>query len=281
MSEQLSSAALAGGSALEPQSLFARSRKRTVAGELVCDRVFRPLAHLLVLALLPLRISPIAVLLAGTVTGLASALLIASDHLVLAAVALQVKTLLDNADGQLARASGRVSVLGRYLDSESDLLVNGALFAALGYATGRYVLALVAFLVLTLVLSVDFNLALLARRARGDDVHAAPPAEGIARVFARIYGVVYAPHDRLIGRFVESRIARLEAARGGRLAYHDRATLAVLANFGLSTQLAALGLCLALGRPEAYFWLVLACGAMLVPLAVRRERVARTATSSS
>jgi phosphatidylglycerophosphate synthase len=281
VSEPASSAALAGGSTFEPQSLFARSRKRTVAGELVCDHVFRPLAHLVVLALLPLRVSPVAVLLAGTATGLGAALLIASDHLVLAALALQLKTVLDNADGQLARASGRVSVLGRYLDSESDLLVNAVLFAALGYATGRFALALVAFLALTLVLSVDFNLALLARRERGENVCAAPPAEGIARIFARIYGVVYAPQDRLIERFVESRLARLRVNRAERLAYHDRATLAVLANFGLSTQLAALGLCLVVGQPEAYLWLVLACGVTLVPLAIWRERLARAVHTSS
>ena len=56
---------------------------------------------------------------------------------VAAALLLQLKTVLDNADGQLARAAGKESVLGRYLDSESDLLVNAALFAALGHVTGR------------------------------------------------------------------------------------------------------------------------------------------------
>ena len=84
-----------------------------------------------------------------------------------AAVLLQVKTLLDGADGQLARASGRVTVLGRYLDSESDLLVDAFLFAALGHVTGRWWLAVVAFVVLALVLSFDFELELaLAARAR-------------------------------------------------------------------------------------------------------------------
>ena len=52
-------------------------------------------------------------------------------------VLLQLKTVLDNADGQLARASGRVTLTGRYLDTEADLVVNAALFAALGYVTGQ------------------------------------------------------------------------------------------------------------------------------------------------
>jgi archaetidylinositol phosphate synthase len=258
------------------ETVFARSRKRTVAPELLCERVYRPVAHLLVLALLPLRVAPPAVLLAATATGLAAAYAIAGGHLVVAAMVLQLKTVLDNADGQLARASNRVTVLGRYLDSESDLLVNAALFAALGYRTGQHVLAALSFVAVTLVLSANFNLALLARRERGEDVVAMPAAEGLARVFAGIYRVVYAPHDRLLSRLVERRLERLEADARGRRVYHDRATLVVLANFGLTTQLAALGVLLAVGRPTAYLWLVLASAAVLVLLLLRREQLVRT-----
>src|SRR5712691_4516183 len=102
-----------------------------------------------------------------------------------------------------------------------------------------------------------------------------PPASGLAGLLGRVYGIVYAPHDRVIEGLVEARLRRLSADTDARLAYHDRATLAILANFGLSTQLAALGACLVLGRPGAYFWLVLGCGAALIPLAVRRERLVR------
>ena len=41
--------------------------------ELLCERVFRPLAHLVVLVLLPLRVPPPAVVLASAATGLAAA----------------------------------------------------------------------------------------------------------------------------------------------------------------------------------------------------------------
>lgn len=266
--------ARAGRREVQP-SLFARSRKDTPAREYVCDYVFRPIAHLLVLVLLPLRVPPLLVLLAGTATGLAAVGAVGGRHLLLAALLVQAKTVLDNADGQLARASGRVSVLGRYLDSESDLLVNAALCGAIGYVTGHLLLALVAFLVLTLVLSVDFNLELLYRRERGETVQPMPPARGFERLFAWLYRVLYAPHDRLLERFVEWRLERLQADELARLAYHDRWTLAAVAQLGLSTQLAALGLCLALGTPAAYLWLVLACGLALVPLAARRERLAR------
>jgi archaetidylinositol phosphate synthase len=273
VTEPSSTAAIAATTA--EQTLFARSRKRLPAPEYVCDAVFRPLAHLVVRALLPLRVPPIAVLLAGTATGLVAAFAIGGSHLVLAAVLLQMKTVLDNADGQLARASGRVSVLGRYLDSESDLLVNAALFGALGYLTGRYALAATAFVLLTLVLSVDFNLSILYRREHGEELDPLPPARGVAAFFERVYGVVYAPHDRLIEGFVERRLERLDADGETRAAYHDRATISVLANFGLSTQLAMLGVCLVLGAPAAYLWLVVACGAALIPLVIRRELLVR------
>ena len=91
--------------------------------EFLCERVFRPLAHVVVLALLPLRVPPPAVVAASGAAGLAAAVELARGHLVVAALLLQLKTVLDNADGQLARLTGRVTVFGRYLDSELDLLV--------------------------------------------------------------------------------------------------------------------------------------------------------------
>jgi phosphatidylglycerophosphate synthase len=233
--------------------------------------VFRPLAHLVVLALAPLRVPPPAVVLAATATGLAAAVGLARGHLVLAAVLLQLKTVLDNADGQLARLTGRITVLGRYLDSESDLVVDAAVLAGLAIATREHGLAAVCFVVLTLVLSANFNVEMLYRRERGETVDPMPPATGLAGVLERIYGIFYAPTDRLFERFFEWRLARADASAERRLAYHDRFTVGVMANFGLSTQLAALGLCLALGRPTAYLWVVVACGLAVVALAVRRE----------
>ena len=252
-------------------ALFRRSRKTRPITELVCEWIFRPIAHLVVLALLPLRVPPPAVVLGATAVGTAAAFSVYRGNLVLAAVLLQLKTVLDNADGQLARASGRISVLGRYLDSESDLLVNALLFAALGDVTGRPVLAGIAFGALTLVLGVDFNLERLYRRERGDERDPMPHAPGRTAILERIYGLVYAPQDRIVERFTEWRLRRIGADPETRLAYHDRATVAVVANFGLTTQLAAIGLALGLGSPDAAFWPAIGCAAALVPLAIRRN----------
>ena len=50
-----------------------RSRKRRQGTELLCEWVFRPLAHLVVLVLASLRVPPPAVVLAATATGLLAA----------------------------------------------------------------------------------------------------------------------------------------------------------------------------------------------------------------
>jgi phosphatidylglycerophosphate synthase len=226
-----------------------------------------------VLVLAPLRVPPPAVVLAAGATGLVAAYLIGSGALLAAAVLLQLKTVLDNADGQLARATGRVTALGRYLDSESDLLVDAAIFAGIGWATGRWALAAAGFACLTLVLGVNYNVERLYRREHGEPAEAMPAATGLAGLLARVYNLVYAPQDRLVERFAEWRLRGRGPAT--RLAYHDRGTVAVLANFGLSTQLAVLGVCLAAGVPAAYAWVAIGCALALAPLAIRRELLLR------
>jgi phosphatidylglycerophosphate synthase len=261
-----------------------RSKSRP-ARELVISWLFGPLADRLALALVPLRVPPPALVLANAVAGLAAAAAIGWGAGVAAAVLLQLKTLLDNADGRLARASGRVTLLGRYLDTEADLAVNVGLFAALGAATGEPWLAIAAFAAVTLVLSVGFNLAHLYRAAHGQSTVSPRSSDGSAEhALEGVYRVVFGPQDRLLRALAETRLARIvdgeedpRRLRAATLAYHDRGTMAVLANLGLSTQLAVLGACLVLGVPVLYLWLA-ACSAALLPLLqLRRERLARRA----
>jgi len=235
-----------------------------------------------------MRVAPTIVVLLNGVAGVSAAVAIGADEPVLGALVLQLKTLLDNTDGQLARATGRVTLVGRYLDTVSDLCVNVAVFLALAYLTGRPLLAAAALLALAVVLAVDFNVTELARKVYG--LAAQPPrASGgrVERLLGAVYTAVFAPQDRIIRAISEH---RFEAAVGANLApdltsearraYFDPFTLAFLANLGLTTQLAVLGVCLVLGAPGLYLWLVIASFLVLVPLQVRRERHARLATLS-
>ena len=135
----------------------ASADSRRAGRELVLDLVFRPLSNALVPVLARIGVAPPVVVLANAAVGLVAAVAIARGQLVAGAVLLQLKSLLDNSDGQLARVQGRVTLTGRYLDTEADLVVNAAVFAALAYVTGEAALAVVAFVALTVVLAVDFN----------------------------------------------------------------------------------------------------------------------------
>jgi len=229
----------------------------------VCEKVFRPLAHPLVLLLARLRVPPPLVVVAAGAAGIAGAAELARGSFLAAALLVQLKTLLDNADGQLARLTGRTSAFGRYLDSEVDLLVNAALYAALGWNTGQPAVAVLGFLALTSVLSLNFNAERLSREAGAE-----PGAEdrGTAAL-RRIYGLVYAPQDRL----AEALVARRPALAGS-------VAVSLLANLGMSTQLAAFGLLMALGHPIAFAWLAVAEVAVialaLLPRRVPQEEVA-------
>jgi CDP-alcohol phosphatidyltransferase-like enzyme len=214
---------------------LARSRKARLRQEWVCEAVFRPLAHLVVVPLARLRVPPPAVVLAATACGLAGALELARGHLIAAALLVQAKTVLDNADGQLARLTERVTAFGRYLDSECDLLVNAALFAGAGWLTARPVLAASGFVALTAVLSLNFNVERIARGA---------PSSWDDSVLGRVYGLLYGWQDRLIERLLSAR--------------PSLATVRVFAQFGMSSQLAAFGICMAAGRPLLYAWILLA-----------------------
>jgi archaetidylinositol phosphate synthase len=241
-------------------SALARSRKARLGTEWLCEYAFRPAAHAVVLLLAPLRVPPAAVVLTATASGVAAAVQLGRGHLVFAALLVQLKTVLDNADGQLARLTGRVTVFGRYLDSECDLLVNAALFGALGLSTGRPLLATDGFAALTAVLSVNFNLERLARGI---------PASPDSSALGRVYSVVYGWQDALVERFVERRLRFADEA--SRRAYHDAATIRILANMGMSTQLALFGVCIALGHPLYFVTAAFAMVAVVAALFMRRE----------
>ncbi len=255
-----------------------RSRKARQGSDLLCEWVYRPLAHVVVLALLPLRVPPPVVVVASGSAGVAGAVELARGHLVVAALLVQLKTVLDNADGQLARLSGRVTVFGRYLDSEMDLFVNAALFSALGWYTGNGLAALAGFLALTAVLSINFNAERLYRLERGAVAAADPEGEGRpTAVLRRLYGLVYLPQDRLVERYVAWRLRA--AGPVERLSWHDSPSVSVLANLGMTPQLAAFGICVGLGHPAVFVWIVIAELAVVAALALRREVLVRNVGS--
>jgi hypothetical protein len=97
----------------------------------------RPLARVLTRWLVPTSVSPIHVTLAFTALGVAAGALYATGSVGAAAAAgvlLVLKSLLDAVDGSLARARGRPSRVGRFLDSVCDYVVNAAVLFGIGWS---------------------------------------------------------------------------------------------------------------------------------------------------
>jgi len=218
--------------------------------------LFRPLAHLVVRLLLPTPLRPHHLVYFHTLLVLLAAGLVLRGEDLLAALLLQVKTVLDNADGQLARLRGEVTELGRYLDTELDFLGNLFLFLALGARTGAWGMALLAFLVFTLVQSYDFNLERLYRLHRGLPLpeEAQDPPSPLLSFLRRVYRLLFLPQDRAI-TFLEGLL--LKSLRLDPRRFFDEAALAGVVNLGLTTQLFFLGLFLAFHQPGAYLTFVL------------------------
>lgn len=101
---------------------------------------FRPAGYAVAKALLPTRVTPNQVTLASIATGLLSAWLSASPRRgvrVLGGALGVAYGVLDCADGQLARARGTSSRVGRILDGASDYIVGCATGLAIGKELAR------------------------------------------------------------------------------------------------------------------------------------------------
>ncbi len=271
----------------DSKSVYQRSLKPRPRIEFSSEYFFRPIAHLVVQLLLPLKTQPTYLVVFHTCLGVLCGVFIAKGELLLPAILIQVKTVLDNADGQLARASNMISEIGRYLDTEGDTLVNAALFAGLGIVTGAWFLAILAFITFTLLLSFDFNWEYLYLLERNEPFRASPDTsqenQTVLKFLERVYAGFFKPQDIAIRKFSEARFESIyqnnpnpNARASARLEYYEADSLLVLANLELSTQLAVLGLCLVFGVSELFLWFVLLCGLTVVVLQIRREARAKT-----
>jgi archaetidylinositol phosphate synthase len=270
----------------DSKSVYQRSLKPRPRIEFSSEYFFRPIAHLVVQLLLPLKVQPTNLVIFHTGLGILSGVLIARGEFWTAAILIQIKTVLDNADGQLARASNTISEIGRYADTEGDTLVNAALFAGLGFVTGAWWLAILAFITFTLLLSFDFNWEYLYRLERNEPFRASPDTsqenQSILKFLESVYAGFFKPQDLAIRSFSENRFETVyrqhpnqDLRAVARLEYHEADSLLVLANLELSTQLAVLGLCLILGIPSLFLWFVVFCGLTVAVLQIRREARAR------
>ncbi len=95
----------------------------------------RPAARFIANSLKKTSLTPIHVTIGFLIAGLLSVLSILSGYFWAAASFLIVKSILDAADGELARLKKTPSYTGRYFDSVADIILNLLILLALWYIT--------------------------------------------------------------------------------------------------------------------------------------------------
>ena len=197
--------------------------------------------------------TPIHVTFGFVMAGLLAIGCILTDHFYLAAILLVLKSVLDAADGELARLKNTPSYVGRYLDSVSDILLNALILGAVGYiSSGGIWEVTLAFLGLQLQGTLyNYYYVILRNQFQGDTtsrivedtVPTAFPGESqrLLGWLFRAYTVLYGLFDRLIFRL------------DPRAAHENRIPswlMTLVSVFGLGFQLLMIGVFLVSGFPN-------------------------------
>lgn len=107
----------------------------------------RPAAKIIAKALKDTSITPIQITFVFIIAGLLAILSMLNGNNLLVALFLILKSILDAADGELARVKNTPSYTGRYLDSIADSLLNFMFLITIAYITDTSLIyAFIAFL---------------------------------------------------------------------------------------------------------------------------------------
>ncbi|HLP17869.1 MAG TPA: CDP-alcohol phosphatidyltransferase family protein [Bacteroidota bacterium] len=282
--------------------LYRLSVKSAASDELVNTYLQRPAAACLTYALAFTTVTPNQVTFVSTVFGIALGVLLAlpTPEYAAAALCAWLKDVFDSADGQLARATGRLSRRGRFWDSIGDFAVNTALFIGLGSTLVRegHGLLLAALASTLGWLSVNLRVSYQVfyqtsyLHAKGsymqnrvtEEVRAEDTVESdrVTLVLQKIFQVMYGWQDRLTAA-IDRRCRRRAGNPPLVQWYEDNTSLRLNRLFGMGTDFVTLTVCLAVRNPDAYLIVSLVAFNLLWTLAVayRFFFALRTSASSS
>jgi len=256
--------------------LFQESIKLRPVEEFININLYRPLAFLVLLILLKLKINTkpeIIVVFHTFLIILGSFLILFENNFINFVVffLINLKIVLDNLDGQYSRIKKMESELGRYLDTVMDFFGNFTLFLVIGIKYNNLILAILAFFLFTIILSYDFNLEYLYRNIRNEQFrpNIKDNPNFMLNFLKGIYDFFLKPQDDFI-RYIENKafqfffslikkyklksyINDLELENKLKEIFWHKNYLHITANMGLSTQLFILSLMI-LFNLEFYFF---------------------------
>lgn len=239
----------------------------------------RPVARRIANILKNTNFTPIDVTLAFIVSGLLAIICILNEYYWAAAFFLILKSILDAADGELARLKNTPSYTGRYLDSVADILLNAIIFLVLWHITTSTILmAIIAFLGIQLQGTLyNYYYVILRNKFDGDST---------SRVFEKKapialkgekqnhVNILFGLYKLLYGRF-DSIIYALD-----KQAYRGKTTpnwlMTAISTFGLGFQLLLIAILLVLGMKDYIIPFFIGYSVMIfVFIAIRRGLYSR------
>lgn len=210
----------------------------------------RPIARVISVTLKDTPVTAIHVTIAFVISGVLAVFCILKGYYIFAAIFLILKSILDAADGELARLKNKPSYTGRYLDSVSDILLNAIILLAIWHITDVNIwYTIVAFLGLQLQGTLyNYYYVILRNRYNGDTTsrifeNKTPKAmPGEHQVYVNILFKLY----KFLYGFFDKAIYLLDQnASTGRLLPNWLMT--ALSIFGLGFQLLVIAIMLLLG----------------------------------
>jgi len=210
----------------------------------------RPVAMAIARSLKNTSITPVQVTLSFIISGLTAIACIFFDKPWAALFFLVLKSILDAADGELARVKNTPSHTGRYLDSVSDIVLNLLILLSINFVTeGSLTYTLLAFFGIQLQGTLyNYYYVILRNKYWGDttsrvfEIHTPKALQGEKQshvnLLFRLYKLFYGIFDRII-YFLDPK-----AAEGQNL---PKWLMTAVSTFGLGFQLLGIGLMLVAG----------------------------------
>ena len=234
----------------------------------------RPAAKVISFALKDTRFTPIHVTIGFIISGLFGVVCILNGYYWSAAFFLIFKSILDAADGELARIKKTPSYTGRYLDSVADIILNAIILLALWYITEANIwLTILAFLGIQLQGTLyNYYYVILRNRYNGDTTSrvfedSTPIAlkgesQKNVNILFKLYKILYGSFDKTIYFLDHS------ASKGRTL---PKFLMTAVSTFGLGFQLLIIAVMLVLGLKEFIIPFFIGYSAMIfIFIAIRK-----------
>jgi len=229
----------------------------------------RPIARLIANNLKNTTVTPVQVTYLFLISGLTAIYCMLNGYYLLAMSFLLLKSILDAADGELARIKNKPSYTGRYLDSIFDALLNLAFLGTICHITsGSVFLTLLAFISMQLQGTVfNFYYVILRHKLSGDQTSQifekeTPKAlsgenQQTVNLLFQVYLIFYGLFDRII-YFLEK-----EAVHNS---FFPKWFMTITSLYGLGFQLLLIGLFLISGLKELIIPFFICYSLLILPL---------------